>query len=164
MYDMNFILTMEQVELDRKLRQIDKANKHTSYINAPWTEMYLRDRRPVTFTHCPGLGVNLPWNVDLLDRVTNLLIHSLRFHQSLSRKVLTPDAYHMKPAKTDNMDFWSHKVRYMPNLIATPLSYLFKVFPMGMYKNYVMLTSVVYKLNTVFSTLIAVNIKSGNLE
>ena len=60
-----------QLLLDKKLRAIDKANKHTSYINAPWTDMYLKDRRPVTFTHCPGLGVGLPWNVDLIGRVTN---------------------------------------------------------------------------------------------
>ena len=93
--------------------------------------MYLRDRRPVTFTHCPGLGVGLPWNVDLLDRVTTLLIHSLRFHRTLQSNSLTPDVYHMKPAKTDTMDYWNHKVRYMPNLIATPLSYLFKVYPFG---------------------------------
>ena len=37
----------------------------------------------------------------------------------------------MKPTKTDNMDYWNHKVRYMPDLIATPLSYLFKVYPFG---------------------------------
>ena len=93
--------------------------------------MYLKDRRPVTFTHCPGLGVGLPWNVDLIDRVTSLLIHSLRFHRTLQTNSLTPDVYHMKPTKTDNMDYWNHKVRYMPDLIATPLSYLFKVYPFG---------------------------------
>ena len=104
--------------------------------------MYLRDRRPVTFTHCPGLGVNLPWNVDLIDRVASLLIHALRFHRTVQRNVLTPDAYHMKPAKTDKMDFWSQRVNYMPNRIATPLSYLFKVFPLGRFKNYVMFLNV----------------------
>ena len=123
--------------MDKKLREIDKANKHTSYINGPWTEMYLRDRRPVTFTHCPGLGVNLPWNVDLLDRVTTLLIHALRFHRSLKSNLLTPDVYHVKPAETDNNKFWSHRVGYMPEPIATPLSYLFKVFPFGILENYV---------------------------
>ena len=56
--------------------------------------MYLRDRRPVTFTHCPGLGVGLPWNVELIDRVTTLLIHSLRFHKTLqSNSVMSPDLY-----------------------------------------------------------------------
>ena len=40
----------------------------------------------------------------------------------------------MKPTKTDNMDYWNHKVRYMPDLIATPLSYLFKVYPFGKMK------------------------------
>jgi carnitine O-palmitoyltransferase 2 len=96
--------------------------------------MYLRDRRPVTFTHCPGLGVGLPWNVELIDRVTSLLIHSLRFHKTSQSGSLTPDVYHMKPAKTDSMDYWNHKVRYMPALIATPLSYLFKVYPFGITK------------------------------
>ena len=120
--------------MDKKLRAIDNANKHTSYINAPWTDMYLRDRRPVTFTHSPGLGVNLPWNVDLLDRVTTLLIHALRFHKTMKSNILTPDVFHMKPAKTDNMDFWTHRAGYMPDIIATYLSYLFKVFPLGRVK------------------------------
>ena len=93
--------------------------------------MYLRDRRPVTFTHSYGLGVGLPWNVELIDRVTSLLIHSLRFHKTLQSGLLTPDVYHMKPAKTDNMDYWNHRVRYMPDLIATSLSFMFKVYPFG---------------------------------
>merc|ERR1719412_3076095 len=38
----------------------------------------------------------------------------------------------MKPAKTDNMEYWKHKVRYMPDLIATPLSFMFKVYPFDM--------------------------------
>ena len=96
--------------------------------------MYLRDRRPVTFTHCPGLGVGLPWNVELIDRVTTLLIHSLRFHKTLQSNSLTPDVYHMKPAKTDNMDYWNSKVRYMPDFTATYLSYMFKVYPFGITK------------------------------
>ena len=38
-----------------RLRSIDKANKQTSYINGPWTDVYLKDRRPVVFTHDPGM-------------------------------------------------------------------------------------------------------------
>ena len=38
-----------------RLRVLDKANKETSYINGPWTDVYLRDRRPVVFTHDPGM-------------------------------------------------------------------------------------------------------------
>ena len=38
-----------------RLRSLDKANKETSYINGPWTDVYLRDRRPVVFTHDPGM-------------------------------------------------------------------------------------------------------------
>lgn len=41
-------------ELDAELRRQDKDNKHTSYISGPWTDMYLKDRRPVSFTHNPG--------------------------------------------------------------------------------------------------------------
>ena len=118
--------------MDKILRKTDQDNKHTSYINSPWTEMYLRDRRPVAFTHTPGLGVNLEHDVDLLQRVSTLLISGLRFHQTYKHDKLTPDVYHLVPAKTNNMRFWSHRVRYMPDLIATHLCYLFKVFPLDM--------------------------------
>ena len=40
--------------------------------------------------------------------------------------------YHLAPSKTDNMDFFHNRVRYFPKVAATPLAYLFKVFPLDM--------------------------------
>ncbi len=43
--------------LDRQLRELDRTNKHTSYINQPWTHVYLSDRRPLVFNHNPGIMI-----------------------------------------------------------------------------------------------------------
>ena len=44
-------------QLQKMLVAQDKANKHTSYISEPWFDMYLKDRRPVAFTHNPGIAL-----------------------------------------------------------------------------------------------------------
>ncbi len=113
----------------------DKANKHTSYISGPWNEMYLKDRRPVSFTHNPGISMipdlrpEFRYNTPL--RAANLLVSALRFHKSLRESVLLPDVFHLVPKKTNTSTFWN-KVKWMPGRIATPLSYAFKVFPLDM--------------------------------
>ena len=48
------LLSSEGRAVHSELIAKDKANKHTSYITGPWTDMYLRDRSPVAFTHNPG--------------------------------------------------------------------------------------------------------------
>jgi antitoxin component HigA of HigAB toxin-antitoxin module len=37
----------------------------------------------------------------------------------------------MMPAKTDTEAYWN-RVRFMPEMVATPLSYLMKAFPLDM--------------------------------
>jgi carnitine O-palmitoyltransferase 2 len=125
----------EGVNLDAILRQNDKANKCTSYISDPWFDMYLKDRRPVAFTHNPGIAlVDDPrpeFSRDTAMRAANLLISALRFHRSLKQNILYPDVFHMRPQKTANDNFWN-RVRWMPGMIATPLAYLFQAFPLDM--------------------------------
>ena len=78
-------LRSEGLVLDRMLRSKDAANKHTSYINGPWTEMYLKDRRPVAFTHTPGVGVTLPLSDSpegVASRVAQLLISSMKYYKA----------------------------------------------------------------------------------
>jgi hypothetical protein len=62
---------------------LDKSNKHTSYINGPWTDTYLRDRRPVVFTHDPGMLFDAkddrPQFRDAAMRAANVLVSTLRF-------------------------------------------------------------------------------------
>ena len=113
----------------------DKANKQTSYISGPWSDMYLKDRRPVAFTHNPGLALaddpRSEFARDTSMRAANMLVSSLRFLKSMQKGQLYPDVFHMQPSKTNNDTFW-RKVKWMPSLIATPLSYAFKVFPLDM--------------------------------
>lgn len=120
--------------LDKALRRLDRQNKHTSYINGPWNEMYLKDRRPLVINFNPGIMLADDTRAEMMNnamRATNMLVSSLRFHKSFKTKVLQPEVFHLQPAKTNNSGYWN-KVKYMPGLIATPLSYLFKAFPLDM--------------------------------
>lgn len=114
--------------LDAELRSRDKAEKDNSYVNTPWTEMYLKDRSSVALTHNPGLLFpSDPSCPDGASRAASLLVSALRFDKSLKSRLLLPEVYHMTPAKTNNDAFWRHRVKYMPNFIASPLAFLFKV-------------------------------------
>ncbi len=122
-------------ELDSRLRARDRENKHTSYINGPWTDAYLRDKRPVVFTHDPGMLFDpkdsRPEFRDAAMRAANVLVSTLRFHKSYAGGLLKPEVFHLAPAKTNTDTYWN-RVRYMPRPIATPLSYLMKAFPLDM--------------------------------
>ena len=50
-------LSNEGQQLHKKLVTRDKAQRETSYISGPWFDMYLKDRRPVSFTHNPGISL-----------------------------------------------------------------------------------------------------------
>jgi len=49
----------------------------------------------------------------------------------MNDNILLPDVFHMNPQKTNNPKFWN-KVKWMPNIVATPLSYALGVFPLDM--------------------------------
>eukprot|EP00094_Tigriopus_californicus_P003692 TCALIF_03552-PA protein Name:"Similar to CPT2 Carnitine O-palmitoyltransferase 2, mitochondrial (Bos taurus)" AED:0.02 eAED:0.02 QI:0/1/0/1/1/1/2/0/639 len=120
--------------LDAELRRQDKSNKHTSYICEPWTDMYLRDRRPVSFVHNPGIMFAHDTRPEFMNpawRSAHLLISTLRLLKSYQANILKPEVFHLQPAKTNTPTYWN-RVKFMPNLIATPLSYLFKAFPLDM--------------------------------
>ena len=67
-------------------------------------------------------------------RVANILVSSMRFHSSYRNNLLKPDVFHMQPSKTNTDTFW-RRTRFFPGLIATPLAYAFKVFPLDMYQH-----------------------------
>ena len=122
-------------QLQKMLVAQDKANKHTSYISEPWFDMYLKDRRPVAFTHNPGLALaddpRPQFATNTAMRAANMLVSSLRFMKSMKEDILLPDVFHMNPQKTNNADFW-RKVKWMPKMVATPISYALGVFPLDM--------------------------------
>ena len=50
--------------LQQILEDEDDANKGSSFIWKMWTEMYLKDRRPVVITHYPWLSFPLDPNLN----------------------------------------------------------------------------------------------------
>ncbi|XP_027219853.1 carnitine O-palmitoyltransferase 2, mitochondrial isoform X1 [Penaeus vannamei] len=122
------------LDLQVQLKQLDKANKHTSYISGPWFDMYLRDRVPVVLNYNPFLAFlpeEKPGYSDPVIRASNILVSSMRFMRTLREEVLEPVVYHLNPAKTDNQRF-RNIVRWIPSSVASYVAYAQKVFPLDM--------------------------------
>jgi len=73
------------IELHEELLALDKTLKGTSYISAPWFDMYLRDRQPLPINYNPALVFvedpvidRIPINRRQLVKTTNLLVSALR--------------------------------------------------------------------------------------
>ena len=66
--------------LDKILRELDASKPDSSYINGPWTDMYLKDRRPVVFNTSGGLSMTPPPRPgeDIATTAARLLISTLR--------------------------------------------------------------------------------------
>lgn len=120
--------------LNDLLRHEDTANRHISYITEPWSDMYLKDRRPLPINYTPFMVFQpdrRPEYNDQLVRTTNMIISSLRFMRSLATKRLAPDVYHMNAMKSDTATYKTI-VGLAPELISTYVSYAFKAFPLDM--------------------------------
>lgn len=130
----NDFRTKEGPKLQTLLKASDKANKHTSYISAPWFEAYLSDRQPLPVNYNVALilkpDTRAEYNTQLI-RTTNLVISSLRFRQSLLNQVLKPEVYHLNARKSDT-DTYHAITRMAPSLISTYVSYAFSAFPLDM--------------------------------
>jgi len=118
--------------LDAELRAKDSRESHTSYISGPWTQMYLRDRRPIVFNHNPGIMLAADERLrDMTSRAANVLVSTLRFFRSLREGILRPEVYFLKAGQAERELYWK-RMRLVPSLVATPFSYLFNAFPLDM--------------------------------
>ena len=75
---------------------------------APWSDMYLKDRRAVALNHNPFMAMAddpKPGYNEQLVRATNLLMSSMRFMKTLRGGVLDPEVFHLNPAKSDTESF-----------------------------------------------------------
>lgn len=120
--------------LQFELKELDKANKHTSYISGYWFDMYLSDRASIVLNYNPFLAFHPEQRPGLSDpviRVTNTIVASLRFMRSLRENVLNPVVYHLNPAKSDTPMFYKI-ARWTPSAIASYAAYAQKVFPLDM--------------------------------
>ncbi|CAF0927076.1 unnamed protein product [Adineta steineri] len=118
--------------LDAQLRQINKTNRHTSYISKPWFDMYLKSRLP--------LILNFNFFLVLTDdqqqlkpaaRITNYIISSVRFMKALRANTLDPEVYHLNPKKTNN-DQFRKLVKYIPKSFSFYGAILQKAYPLDM--------------------------------
>lgn len=121
-------------ELQAMIKEKDKINSHTSYISEPWFTMYLRDRSPLPVNYNPLLLMNhdkRPEYNDQAVRTSNLIVSSLRFLKSLREELLTPEIYHINPAKTDTQEFRTKMMKF-PTFMATYAAYFYKAYPLDM--------------------------------
>ncbi|XP_037086260.1 carnitine O-palmitoyltransferase 2, mitochondrial-like [Pollicipes pollicipes] len=121
-------------KLQLVLRQRDRANKHTSYISKPWFDMYLSDRRPIVINYNPFMSYiddpNSPYNERVL-RATNMTISAVRFMRTLEAGLLTPEVFHLNPAKSD-VPGLRKIVKLLPRRFASFGAYFYKAFPLDM--------------------------------
>ena len=118
--------------LDAQLRYQNAINRHTSYISKPWFEMYLKSRLPLIL----NFNFFLVFTDDQKQlkpaaRITNYIISSVRFMNTLRANWLEPEVYHLNPKKT-NTDRFRKYLRFVPKRLAFYGAMLQKAFPLDM--------------------------------
>ncbi|CAF1164128.1 unnamed protein product [Rotaria sordida] len=118
--------------LDVQLRQKNRLNRNTSYISKPWFEMYLKSRLPLILNFNFFLVLtDDQQNLKPAARLTNYIISSIRFTNTLRANWLDPEIFHLNPKKT-NTDQFRKYMRYVPKRIAFYGAVLQKAFPLDM--------------------------------
>lgn len=118
--------------LDEQLRHKNALNRNTSYISKPWFEMYLKSRLPLILNFNFFLVLtDDPKRLKPAARVTNYIISSVRFMNTLRANRLDPEVFHLNPTKTNNDRFRKY-LRYVPKRIAFYGAFLQKAFPLDM--------------------------------
>ena len=118
--------------LDAQLRSKNTANRHTSYISQPWFEMYLKSRLPMIL----NFNFFLVFTDDEKQlppaaRLTNYIVSSIRFMNSLRANQLDPEVFHLNPKKS-NTDRFRQYLRYVPKMISFYGAVLQKAYPLDM--------------------------------
>ncbi|CAF1211889.1 unnamed protein product [Adineta ricciae] len=118
--------------LDDQLRKKNTANRNTSYISKPWFEMYLKSRLPVILNFNFFLVfAEDKQHLKPAARLTNYIISSVRFMNSLRANTLDPEVYHLNPKKS-NTDQFRKILRYVPKRISFYGAVLQKAYPLDM--------------------------------
>ncbi|CAG9578903.1 unnamed protein product [Danaus chrysippus] len=129
----NFV-NKEGKELQSKLVNKDKLNKHTSYISDYWFDLYLKDRSALPINYNPLIvfqnDLRPDYNNQLL-RTSNLLVSAVRFMMALREQILEPEVYHLQPKKS-NTPLFRTVTGLLPERLSWYGAYLFKAFPLDM--------------------------------
>lgn len=121
-------------QLHEELVAQDKSNKHTSYISAPWFDMYLSARESVVLNFNPFMSFNpdpKPEYNDQLVRATNMVSSAVRFMKTLRAGLLEPEVFHLNPAKS-NTDSFKKLIRWVPSSISWFGAYMVNAYPLDM--------------------------------
>ncbi|XP_076134253.1 carnitine O-palmitoyltransferase 2, mitochondrial [Alosa pseudoharengus] len=121
-------------QLHEELVNQDKNNKHTSYISAPWFDMYLSARDSVVLNFNPFMSFNpdpKPEYNDQLIRATNMVCSAVRFMKTLRAGLLEPEVFHLNPAKSDT-DSFKKLIRWVPSSISWFGAYMVNAYPLDM--------------------------------
>lgn len=121
-------------QLHEELVALDKTNKHTSYISAPWFDMYLAARESVVLNFNPFMSFNpdpKPEYNDQLVRATNMVCSAVRFMKTLRAGLLEPEVFHLNPAKSDT-DSFKKFIRWVPSSISWFGAYMVNAYPLDM--------------------------------
>lgn len=124
----------EGKRLHEELVAQDKNNKHTSYISAPWFDMYLSARDSVVLNFNPFMSFNpdpkTEYNDQLL-RGTNMVCSAVRFMKTLRAGYLEPEVFHLNPAKSDT-DSFKKFIRWVPSSLSWYGAYMVNAYPLDM--------------------------------
>ncbi|XP_027023254.2 carnitine O-palmitoyltransferase 2, mitochondrial [Tachysurus fulvidraco] len=121
-------------ELHEELVALDKMNKHTSYISAPWFDMYLSARESVVLNFNPFMSFNpdpKPEYNDQLVRSANMVCSAVRFMKTLRAGLLEPEVFHLNPSKS-NTDTFKKFIRWVPSSISWFGAYMVNAYPLDM--------------------------------
>ncbi|KAE9003791.1 Carnitine O-palmitoyltransferase 2 [Phytophthora rubi] len=126
-------------ELHRALVARDAENKHTSYINQWWLEMYLRDRQPLPINYNPQIKLKMdpvPAKNAQSQRAASLIASSVRVHRTLRDKKLEPDIFHTKP-DTSKTKAFQYFCKLLPESVSFYGAAALGAYPLDMsqYKN-----------------------------
>uniref|UniRef100_A0A8D0DVT5 Carnitine O-palmitoyltransferase 2, mitochondrial n=1 Tax=Salvator merianae TaxID=96440 RepID=A0A8D0DVT5_SALMN len=121
-------------ELHEQLIAQDKQNKHTSYISAPWFDMYLQARESVVLNFNPFMAFTpdpkAEYNNQLI-RATNMTVSALRFLKTLRAGLLEPEVFHLNPSKSDTQAFKKF-IRWVPSSLSWFGAYMMNAYPLDM--------------------------------
>ncbi|XP_074850301.1 carnitine O-palmitoyltransferase 2, mitochondrial-like isoform X2 [Carettochelys insculpta] len=121
-------------KLQQALVELDKKNKHTSYISDPWFDMYLSARDPVVLTFNPFVSLNPDpkegYNSQVV-RATNLVVSSIKFLNSLKNECLRPDIYYVNPKWSQSRPF-KNFIRLLPTSVSWYGAYMVNAYPLDM--------------------------------